>query len=351
MMKLQVTAITCATVAVACGVGAAAPSHSVRHEVRLGESIQKAVDAAQPGDTVALAPGTYRESVVISKPGIVLEGAGPRTVISPATGEAKDACARLGDGVCVLGTATTAVQGVRVRSLTVSGFKKNGLWASGTEGLVVEHVVAEKNGVRGIAQEKSVHSLITRVTARANGDAGVFVTNVADSEGGATDTHGTVVENSTLTGNATGLVLRRVRNLSVRGNDVAANCAGVFVVGDESKPAAGAMTISHNRIHENNKLCPATARLSAVQGAGIVLTGTEDAVVRDNSVSGNAGTSPMSGGIVLFKSFVGVHNSNNTIRNNVLEKNKPTDLANRETGTTNTFADNRCTASVPTGMC
>ncbi|WP_329459539.1 right-handed parallel beta-helix repeat-containing protein [Streptomyces sp. NBC_01497] len=351
MKKLQVTAIACATAALACGVGAAAPAHLVRHEVHPGQSIQKAVDAARAGDVVALAPGTYRESVLITKPGITLEGAGPRTVITPAAGDAQGACARLGDGVCVLGTGDTAVDGVRVRSLTVSGFKKNGLWASGTDHLVVDHLVAEKNGVRGVAEEKSVRSVIKRVTARDNGDAGLFVTNFADSEGGATDTHGTVVENNTLTGNATGMTLRRVRNLSVYGNDIAANCAGVFVVGDESKPAAGAMTISHNKVHENNKYCPATARLSEVQGAGIVLTGTEDALVRDNAISANVGTAPMSGGIVLFKSFVGVHNSHNTIRDNVLEGNKPADLADRETGTTNAFADNRCTASLPKGMC
>lgn len=44
-------------------------------------SIQEAVDAAQPFDTVLVAPGTYNESVVISTPrsGIVLLGeAGPR---------------------------------------------------------------------------------------------------------------------------------------------------------------------------------------------------------------------------------------------------------------------------------
>ncbi|MCF3962391.1 right-handed parallel beta-helix repeat-containing protein [Streptomyces fuscigenes] len=351
MMKLQVTAIACATAALACGIGAAAPAHSARHEVRPGESIQKAVDAARAGDTVALAAGTYRQSVTITKPGITLEGAGPRTVISPAAGTAQGTCARLGAGVCVLGTGTKAVDGVRVRALTVSGFSKNGLWASGTDHLVLDRVVAEKNKVRGIAAEKSVRSVITHVTARDNGDAGVFVTNLANAEGGAADTHGTVVEDSTFTGNATGLTLRRVRHLFVRGNDVSANCAGVFVVGDESKPLAGAMTISHNRIHENNKFCPATARLSAVQGAGIVLTGAEDTVIRDNSVTGNAGTAPMSGGIVLFKSFVGVHNSHNTVRDNVLDGNKPADLANGETGTVNAIDHNECSASLPAGMC
>jgi Right handed beta helix region len=350
MKKLQVTAIACAAVALASGVAAAAPTGPVRHLVRPGESIQKAVDAARSGDTVVVAPGTYRESVLIDKPDITLEGAGPRTVITPAPG-AQDACAKLGDGVCVLGTGSTPVADVRVRSLALSGFTKNGLWASGTDRLTVDRVTAEKNGVWGIAQEKSVRSLLTSVTARDNGDAGVFVANFADSEGGATDTRGTVIEHSTSIGNRIGLTLRRVRDMSVHDNDIAANCAGVYVVGDESKPLAGAMTISGNRVHENNKLCPATARLSAIQGAGIVFTGTEDTVVRDNTITGNAGDTPMSGGVVLSKSFVGVHNNGNTIRDNILSGNKPADIADQETGTTNEFAGNRCTASQPAGMC
>ncbi|MCA1219190.1 right-handed parallel beta-helix repeat-containing protein [Streptomyces sp. 8L] len=351
MTKLQVTAIACAAAAFASAVGAANSSSPGRYEVRPGESIQKAVDAARAGDTIALAPGTYRESVSLTKPGITLEGAGPRTVISPPAGSAKGACAGLGDGVCVLGTGGTAVKDVHVRALTVSGFKKNGVWASGTDGLVVDGVVAEKNGVWGIAQEKSTHSLITHVNARDNGSAGVVVANYVDQEGGATDTHGTVIEHSTATGSASGFTLRRVRNLSVHDNDISANCAGVYVVGDETKPLAGAMTISRNWVHDNNKSCAATTRLPAVQGAGIVLTGAEDTRVQNNTISGNAGNTPMSGGVVLFKSFVGVHNNGNTITGNLMERNKPADIADQETGTTNTFDGNRCSASQPTGLC
>ncbi len=43
-------------------------------------TIQAAVDAAQEGDTILVAPGTYQEHVVISK-GLTLQGAGPDTVL------------------------------------------------------------------------------------------------------------------------------------------------------------------------------------------------------------------------------------------------------------------------------
>ena len=52
--------------------------------VQEGESIQAAVDRADPGDTVKLGPGTYQESVQIQTDRITLKGAGADdTVIEP----------------------------------------------------------------------------------------------------------------------------------------------------------------------------------------------------------------------------------------------------------------------------
>src|SRR5205085_556977 len=114
----------------------------------------------------------------------------------------------------------------------------------------------------------------------------------------------------------------------------------VFVVGDENKPKAGALAVRDNIVEKNNKSCPKTARLDALQGSGIVLTGTEDALVTGNRVIGNAGTSSLSGGIVLFKSFVGTTSERNRITDNVLEGNAPADLVNTDTGKNNTFEHN-----------
>ena len=42
--------------------------------VRAGESIQEAVDAASAGDKIVVLPGVYRQSVVIEKNAIKLQG-------------------------------------------------------------------------------------------------------------------------------------------------------------------------------------------------------------------------------------------------------------------------------------
>lgn len=363
-----VTAVT----ATVLGLSAAPTAASGHHErvVRPGESIQEAVDAAHPGDTVVVLPGTYRESVLITTPNLTLRGTGERTVLAPQAAEsapapttagapaaakgprAANACAAGGNGICVVGTEKNPVDGVRIRALTVSGFTKNGVWASRTDGLSVRRVTARDNGTWGIAQERSTRADFRHNTATGNGDAGIFVANSVSEEGGATDTGGTAIADNAVSGNRIGVTVRRVRNLTVDDNTITGNCSGIFVVGDESKPAAGAMTISGNRIVKNNKSCAATPRLSAIQGSGIVLTGSESTVVRSNVIQDNVGSTDFSGGILLIKSFVGALNTDNTVSENLVSGNSPADLANRDTsGTGNTFVGNTCATSVPAGMC
>jgi parallel beta-helix repeat protein len=260
-------------------------------------------------------------------------------------------CAQGANGICVMGTADRNVGNVTIRSLTLSGFKENGIWASRTDRLTVRKVTAQKNGTWGIAQERSTRGVFRNNTVRDNGDAGIFLANTVDEEGGATDTKHALIRGNELTGNRIGVTIRRVRNLSLSHNTITGNCAGVFVVGDESKPPAGALTISDNHIRENNKSCPATPRLPAIQGSGIVLTGSESTLIHSNQVTENVGRSPLSGGIVLFQSFVGAVNTANVIRDNEVRGNSPADLANRGSGKDNTFTSNSCGASEPVGLC
>lgn len=352
MKKCQIAYLVCTAAIIGAGLGAAPPvARPVTHVVFPGQSIQKAVDAAASGDTVLVTPGTYHESVEVSTPRLTLRGVGRGTVIEPGTKRASTSCAEGGNGICVVGTEDRKVEGVTVASLTVTGFTRTGVFATATDGLTVRHVTAVKNGVWGIAQEASVRGVFRGNTARENGDAGLFLANTIKNEEGATDTGGTVVEGNRLEGNRIGVTVRRLRDLTVAGNYLTGNCAAVFVVGDENKPKGGDLTVRGNRITRNNKSCPKTDRLPALQGSGIVLTGVEDTLVTRNTITDNAGTSPLSGGIVLFKSFVGTTSDRNRISDNVLRGNGPADLVNADTGQGNTFDGNSCRASRPAGLC
>ncbi|MGC3001011.1 right-handed parallel beta-helix repeat-containing protein [Streptomyces sp. G35A] len=353
MTKRHIAYLACTSAVVAAGLGAApSTDQPTVHRVQPGQSIQKAVDAAKPGDTVLLAPGTYRQSVDIKVPDVTLRGYGAqRTVLVPASAPGKNACAKAGHGVCVTGTDKRPVKDVTVRSMTLRGFAKNGLWATRTDRLKVQYVTAEKNGQWGIAEERSVRSVLSHNLVQKNGDAGLFLANTTDTEEGARDAGKTTISHNRMLGNRVGVTVRRLRNLTVDRNEATGNCAAVFVVGDEVKPRAGALSVTWNHLHANNKYCPKTPRLPFLQGSGIVLTGAEETLVAGNRVENNKGTSPLSGGIVLFKSLVGTANERNDIRDNLVTGNSPADLANRDTARNNTFSRNTCTLSEPAGMC
>jgi hypothetical protein len=352
MKKYRIAYLMCTAVVVGTGLGAAPPAaHHRVHVVWPGQSIQKAVDAAGSGDTVLLAPGTYHESVKVTTPGLTLRGMGRSTVIEPGTKKAADSCAEGGNGICVVGTKDKNLKGVTVTGLTVTGFARSGVFSMATDGLTVQDVTSVKNGVWGIAQERSVRGVFRDNTAQDNGDAGLFLANTIKEEAGAADTRGTLVDSNRLEGNRIGVTVRRLRHLTVARNHLTGNCAGVFVVGDENKPKAGALAVRDNYVVRNNKSCPKTDRLDALQGSGIVVTGADDTTVAGNVVKDNAGKSPLSGGIVLFKSFVGVTSDRNRISGNVLRDNSPADLVDTDKGKGNTFQGNSCRASKPAGLC
>ncbi|MEE4542130.1 right-handed parallel beta-helix repeat-containing protein [Streptomyces sp. V4-01] len=333
-----------AAAAVLVAPQAGAATAAATHRVAPGQSVQAAVDAAHPGDTVELRPGTYHQTVRITVAHLTLRGAGAGAhdvrLLPPA-----------GAAPAAVGISVSGAPGVRVEDLTVSGFAQYGIFGTHADGMTVAGVVAADNAQYGIGQEKSVHALFAGNVARGNGEAGILLANAVSEEGGALDTLGARITGNALSGNKMGVVLRRVRDMTVAANAATGNCAGVFVVGDEGLPRAGDLTVRGNVVSGNTRFCAATSRLPYVQGSGIVLTGVENTVIEGNTVTGNSGDAPMSGGVVLFHSFVGVPNTGNAIHDNLLTGNGPADIADRDTGTGNTFSGNTCAVSLPAGHC
>src|SRR5919107_1156944 len=108
-------------VALAVGVGSAAQSSLVGP----GESIQKAIDAAHPGDTIVVR-GVHREDVVIRKDGIKLRG-DHAVIEAPPRAKADSPCSKVfgPEGVCILGDVNLEngnLTGPRVSDVSVSGF-------------------------------------------------------------------------------------------------------------------------------------------------------------------------------------------------------------------------------------
>jgi hypothetical protein len=336
---------------------AAAASSSTTIVVGPGQSIQAAVNKAQPGDTVLVKPGVYHQVVQIRTDGITLRGSGDfrgGTVIEPPSTPPNNLCASAfgPTGVCILakkvsntGVVKQPVYSDTVTGLYVTGFPGNGVFGYGTYGLTVQRVVAVNDGAYGISRFESTKTLFADDTAIGNSEAGFYV---GDSPNAAT-----VVSNDVAIGNALGIFIRHARGVTVVHNRSTGNCQGILVLDDGQAGGAGNAVIQSNSVFRNNKSCPANEEAPPLQGGGILLVGATQTKVLQNSVQGNVGNQFNSGGIVVVSAapFHGSDPSFDTIARNTAYRDQPSDLRWDGTGTSIRFVGNHCATSVPAGLC
>src|SRR5687767_9022176 len=122
LTTMALTLLVASGVALAVGVGSAGAQSSV---VGPGESIQKAVNAADPGDTIVVR-GVHREDVIITKNGIKLRG-DDAVIEAPPKAKADSPCSKAFGpvAICLLGDfnfETDKLEGQRVSDVSVSGF-------------------------------------------------------------------------------------------------------------------------------------------------------------------------------------------------------------------------------------
>jgi hypothetical protein len=344
-----------AALTVASGASASASKTIV---VGPGQSIQAAVNRANPGDTILVKAGVYHQSVQIRKDGITLRGSGDfrgGTVLEPPKTFPKTFCnTSFGPtGVCIVGKRVTKngqvitpVTHDTVTALLVTGFPASGVFGYGTDNLTVTRVAALNDGEYGIARFESTDSVFANDTAIGNEEAGFYV--------GDSPLAHSVVRNSRASGNLFGIFIRHARHVTVEGNHLHGNCQGVIVLDDGQPGGAGNATIEHNSVNKNNKFCPPSEDGPALQGGGILLLGATRTLVAGNSVAGNTGKQINSGGIVVAsaKQLTGGSDPNfDTIARNTAYRDHPADLIWDGTGTNVTFTGNHCGTSLPPGLC
>src|SRR5688500_9677248 len=125
------TLLVASGVALATAIGSAQAANKV---VGPGESIQKAVNAAHPGDTIVVR-GVHREDVVIRKDGIKLRGE-DATLKPSARWDSPGSKASGPTTICVLGDVNlkpgeVEITGPRVSDVSVSGFTIRGFKIAG----------------------------------------------------------------------------------------------------------------------------------------------------------------------------------------------------------------------------
>jgi polygalacturonase len=142
------------------GVASPAAAHT-GHMIVVTTTIQAAVDAAQPGDTILVPPGTYHESVLVTKSHLTIVGSPAATLDA----EGFPTAIRVGAGrVSRDGPVPTcpplAVEGFTLKGLTITHGGFSGVFLVGVDGYHLTGTRYVDNPVYGPFPVCSHHGLI-----------------------------------------------------------------------------------------------------------------------------------------------------------------------------------------------
>ncbi len=259
--------------------------------VRPGQSIQAAVDAAQPGDTVLVKPGDYREThggvaaVRITKPLRLIADSNLPDVkvrILPGPGQ------RHGIVVEPANPGDPDVQNVEIIGFTVEGFSNNGIWTKHVDGFVIENNESIENLENGIWPTLSANGLVKRNLSYGSLDAALWVEGAENVR---------VIENE-VHSSPTGLQVTISNQIHVEGNKVYNNTVGIGLyhpAGAGMPPLQplernGFWTIVNNHVYANNLENPAPpgGLVSALpRGGGILVLGVDNVDIMNNRIEDN----------------------------------------------------------------
>jgi parallel beta-helix repeat protein len=234
LTTMALTLLVASGVVLAVGVGSAGAQSSV---VGPGESIQKAVNAADPGDTIVVR-GVHREDVIITKNGIKLRG-DDAVIETPHRPKADSPWSRAfgPEAICVCGgdlniETGEITGGPRVSDVSVSGFTIRGL--KDKDDLGIDVTEARNTTVVG--------NRVIRNFGLGIGVAGSVNTTVAKNHviGSPESEHGIFVEfssrtkivNNVVRSNVFGIDANKSPNTTIAGNDSIGNSVDGIGVDD-----------------------------------------------------------------------------------------------------------------------
>ena len=233
-------------------------------------TIQKAIDAARPGDVVLVYPGVYKESVKITKPDITLRGTDRNKVI--VDGEFTRAM-----GVLVQDADNVVVENMTARHTTLNNF----YWTD-VDGFAGRYLTSYNSGDYGIYSFASANGVFEDSWASGSRDSGFYI-------GQCKDCRQTIQRiKATLSGlgysgtNAGGhLVIKDSEWWDNFGGGITPN-----TLDSEENPPQRDAVITNNYVHGNhNRSAPyKDPAFASVYGVGIALMGVVDDVVTGNRV-------------------------------------------------------------------
>jgi cytochrome c peroxidase len=262
--------------------------------VNPGQSIQAAIDAAKPKDTINVMPGDYTETtpgpaaITINKPLklIAKSKPGQKVRLLPNTGIPGQI-----HGILVqpANPGDPDIDDLTIQGVTVEGFQNMGIWLKHVKNYTIEGNEAINNLENGIFPTLSANGLVKKNLAYGSQDSALWVEGSENVR---------VVENE-LSKSPTGLEITISKDITVENNNIHDNTIGVGLyhpatagLPQDEWPSFefGSWHIINNHVHHNNVPNTASEGSETAQlpyGGGILLLGARNVDVQKNLIERN----------------------------------------------------------------
>jgi hypothetical protein len=291
-------------------------------------TIQKAVNSAQAGDLILIAPGVYHEAVTVCTAGITIRG--------------EDRNATILDGQSKLANGFVALaDNVIIENLTVHHYLGNGVYWRDQTGYRGSYLTAYDNGIYGIYAFGSTHGEFNDDYASGNPDSGFYIGQCFPCDAIITRVHAEWNGLGYSGTNAGG-------NLVLEDSEWDMNSAGIGpnTLDSEGGPPQRGAAIINNYVHDNGNVnAPYKTWAHIPLGTGIIDAAGNKDYIAYNKVVNNSEYGILVVGNIDQNMWLA---SGNVVEHNTVKGSGLADLAlGAPTGANNCFSDNQAETTAP----